>query len=62
MRLACPVQAGGSHYFQYPEHFCVRDYRVLNDLSKTLIEFAARQRSQNIEIVNHQRRLMKSAD
>jgi hypothetical protein len=35
---------------------------VLDDLSEPLIELPTRQRFQNIEIIDHQRRLMESAD
>src|SRR6266404_5856856 len=44
------------------EHFRVGDDRVLDDLGEALIELAARQGLQNIDIVNYECRRMNRAD
>src|SRR6266516_2552368 len=44
------------------KHFRIRDNGVLDDLGETLIELASWQCFQNIDIVNHERRMMKGAD
>ena len=44
------------------EHFRVCDDGVLDDFGEALFELAPGQRFQNIEIVNHERRMMNCAD
>src|SRR5262249_16886657 len=45
-----------------PEHFRLSDNRVLDNFCESLVELATRQRLQNIQIIDHQRRLMHRTD
>src|SRR5437879_463183 len=48
--------------FKRVEHFCVRDDGVLDDLGEALVELTSGQRFQNIQIINHERRMMNCAN
>ena len=44
------------------KHFRVSDHGVLDDLGEALVKLASGQRFQNIEVINHERRVVHSAD